>query len=418
MKIAVIGSGISGLSAAWLLHPAHEVTLHEAAGYLGGHTNTVDITLDGITYPVDTGFLVHNDLTYPNLIRLFEHLGVETHASDMSFSVQLPEVDIEWAGTDINTLFGQRRNLLRPSFWLMVKEILRFNAQANQLLARAQTGALSLGHLLDKEGYSRRLREWYLLPMAAAIWSSSPREILDFPAETFLRFCINHRLLQIEGRPQWRSILGGGRRYVEKMAESLNVRLNSPVFRVVRHAQGVTVHSAGETETYDAVIFATHPPETLRMLVDASPLEQQILGSVTYQPNEAILHTDHRFLPQRESLWSAWNYLSTGDHSDSVCVTYLLNKLQRLPFDTPVMVTLNPPAAHKPTGEIAGFHYAHPVLDQPAIAAQRMLPQIQGQQRSWFCGAWCGYGFHEDGLKSALNIIGDFNVEAPWTVTL
>ncbi|MGD8589513.1 MAG: FAD-dependent oxidoreductase [Chromatiales bacterium] len=418
MKIAVVGSGISGLSAAWLLKQRHTVSLYEAADYLGGHTNTVDVSLEGITHPVDTGFLVHNDLTYPNLIRLFEHLGIETHSSEMSFSVSLPHRDLEWAGSNLSTLFAQRRNLLRMQFWRMLQEILLFNAGAHKLLEWSERRGATLGTLLDRQGYSSAFRHWYLLPMAAAIWSSSPLTILEFPASTFLRFCINHRLLQIEGRPEWRSILGGGRRYVEKMAETLDVRLNHPVDSVIRDEDGVTLKSRGEAVRYDAVIFATHPPDSLGMLEDADEGERRILGAVGYQPNLAILHTDRRFLPRREALWSAWNYLSFGDDSRSVCVTYLLNRLQRLPFQTPLMVTLNPPSDLTPQNEIARFVYAHPVLDQAAIEAQQRLNSIQGRRRSWFCGAWCGYGFHEDGLKSALRIIGDFGVEAPWPVTL
>ncbi|NNF97606.1 MAG: NAD(P)-binding protein, partial [Halobacteria archaeon] len=377
-KIAVIGSGISGLSAAWLLHQKHQVTLYEAAGYLGGHTNTVDVTLDGVTYPVDTGFLVHNDLTYPNLIHLLNHLGVETHESEMSFSVKLPEVDIEWAGTNLATVFGQKRNLLRLHFWRMLQEILYFNSRAPQLLEWSERGRLTLGQLLDERGYSQSFRHWYLLPMAAAIWSSSPWEILRFPASTFLRFCINHRLLQIEGRPQWRSIVGGGRTYVNRMAESLDIRLNHPVEGVIREGGAVQLNSRDLVSTYDAVVFATHAPDILNMLKDAGKSERDILGAISYQSNTAILHTDRRFLPHRESLWSAWNYMSLGDDCRAVCVTYLLNQLQKLPFKSPLMVTLNPPPDLKPQGEIARFEYAHPVFDQDAIDAQTQLASIQG----------------------------------------
>ena len=418
MKIAVVGSGISGLSAAWLLQRKHRVCLYEAAGYLGGHTNTVEVSLDGATHPVDTGFLVHNNLTYPNLIRLFETLGVQTYATEMTFSVSQPERGIEWAGSSLATLFAQKRNLLRLYFWRMLQEIANFNSKSHMLLAWSEQQRVTLGGLLDEHGYSTAFRQGYLLPMAAAIWSSSPAEILGFPAATFLRFCINHRLLQIAGRPEWRSIAGGGRAYVSKMARSLDVRLNHPVDKVIRLQDGVEVTSRGETESYDAVILATHAPQSLAMLKDADTREQALLGSVRYQPNLAVLHTDRRFLPQRESLWSAWNYLSRGNQSDSVCVTYLLNRLQQLPFHTPLMVTLNPPPDMAPQGEIARFNYDHPIFDQAAIDAQADLGSIQGRNRTWFCGAWCGYGFHEDGLKSALRIIADFGVEAPWPVTL
>jgi len=418
MKVAVIGGGISGLASAWLLRDSHEVTLYEAADYLGGHTNTVDVKLEGVSHPVDTGFLVHNELTYPNLIQLFKQLEVETYASEMSFSVQLPQQDIEWAGTNLSTVFGQKRNLLRPRFLGMLREIMHFNGHAKELLVYSELNQVTLGELLVQHNYSKRLRDWYLLPMAAAIWSSSPKDILDFPAATFLHFCINHHLLQVENRPQWRTIVGGGRSYVEKMAEVLDVRLSTPIDGVHRQNGKVHISAAGQSESYDRLIFATHAPDTLEMLNDADEQELQLLGSVGYQANLAILHTDRRFLPKREVLWSAWNYLSSGEVDQSVCVTYLLNRLQNLPFSTPVMVTLNPPAGWQVEGEIARFDYAHPVFDQPAINAQQQLKQIQGKNNVWFCGAWCGYGFHEDGLKSALHIIDDFGVSAPWEVTL
>jgi len=418
MKLAVIGSGISGLSSAWLLRERHQVTLYEAADYIGGHTHTIDVCLDGVTHGVDTGFLVYNTLTYPNLINLFKHLGVETHSTEMSFSVKLPDSTLEWAGSSLATVFGQKRNLLRPRFWLMLKDILSFNAKAEDLLARSEQQGLTLGALLVQQGYSKWFSEWYLLPMAAAIWSASPRDILSFPAETFLRFCLNHRLLQVNDRPEWRSVLGGARNYVLRMAEVLDVRLNSRVERVRRGENWVELTSGDEVSRYDAVIFATHAPDTLGMLADADEAERQLLGAVAYQPNLAVLHTDRSFLPERESLWSAWNYLSQENAEQSVCVTYLLNRLQVLPFKTPLMVTLNPPPGKAIEGEIARFSYDHPVFDQAAIDAQSRLPQLQGRNRSWYCGAWCGYGFHEDGLKSALRIIKDFDVEAPWPTVL
>lgn len=394
------------------------MTLYEAADYLGGHTHTVDVSLDGVTHGVDTGFLVYNTLTYPNLISLFKHLDVETNTTEMSFSVKLPDADIEWAGSSLGTVFGQKRNLLRPRFWLMLKEILRFNSKAEELLEWSEQQGLTLGTLLIQQGYSKWFSDWYLLPMAAAIWSASPRDILSFPAATFLRFCLNHRLLQVNDRPEWRSVLGGARNYVKRMAQDLDVRLNTPVNRVVRGDDWVELTSGNEVNRYDAVIFATHAPDTLAMLADADDAEQQLLGAVKYQPNLAVLHTDRSFLPERESLWSAWNYLSQENAGEAVCVTYLLNKLQVLPFKTPVMVTLNPPPSKAIEGEIARFTYDHPVFNQAAINAQHRLPQIQGQNRTWYCGAWCGYGFHEDGLKSALRIIKDLDVEAPWPAVL
>jgi predicted NAD/FAD-binding protein len=418
MKIAIIGSGISGLSAAWLLHRKHQVTLFEAADYLGGHTHTVDVELEGISHPVDTGFLVYNDLTYPNLRQLFAYLGVETYETEMSFSVSLPERNLEWAGANLGTLFAQRRNLLRLYYWRMLQEILRFNQRAEGLLVWSEQRRVTLGYLLDQQGYSEWFRSGYLLPMAAAIWSSSPDEILDFPAATFLRFCINHRLLQIADRPKWRSLIGGGRQYVQRLAAPLDVRTRQPVRAVTRSLKGAVVQTDAGSEPFDGVIFATHAPDTLDMLADATERERALLGAFGYQPNRAILHLDSRFLPRRQALWSAWNYLSVGDGKQSVCVTYLLNKLQRLPFETPVMVTLNPPQGGEPAQQIGHYHYAHPIFDQSAIDAQHRLHRIQGENRTWFCGAWSGYGFHEDGLKSALRIIGDFGVEAPWPAVL
>ena len=418
MNICVIGSGISGLSAGWLLSQKHQVTLCESADYLGGHTNTVDVTLEGVTHPVDTGFLVHSNLTYPNLISMFRHLGVATYTSNMSFSVKLPDKGIEWAGTSLKTVFGQKTNMFRPRFLGMLRDILKFNKDAERLLEISERGRLTLGQLLYREGYPTTFRDWYLLPMAAAIWSSSPLDILEFPASTFLRFCLNHRLLQVKGRPEWRSIVGGGRSYVEKLAAPLDIQLNSPVDSLTRTSGQVIVTSNGSQQAFDAAVLATHAPDSPRILQDADQEEAAILGAVSY--DWVLCNPAYRpAAPSaRESLWSAWNYLSAGDDkSRSVCVTYLLNRLQNLPFETPVMVTLNPPEDMIPEGEIARFHYDHPVFDSRAISAQKGISSIQGKNLTWFCGAW-GYGFHEDGLKSALNIISDFNVEAPWEVVL
>jgi predicted NAD/FAD-binding protein len=417
-RIAVIGSGISGLASAYFLNRQHDVVLFEAGDYLGGHTNTVDVCVDGITHPVDTGFLVFNQATYPNLIALFAELGVTTYATDMSFGVSLNQGDFEWAGSNLNTVFAQRRHLLSPSVIGMLRDILRFNAAAQENLALSLENKDTLGQLLEKGAYGARFRDAYLLPMAAAIWSSSPKAILEFPASTFLRFCLNHALLQVNDRPKWQTVEGGGRVYVGRIAASLpDVRLNTPVLRVTRDADGVTVQTHAGNERFDAVIFASHAPDTLAMLADASAAEQAILSAVRYQANTAILHTDARQLPLRKKVWSAWNYLggASVDGERAVCVSYWLNQLQNLPFKTPLVLTLNPFSSPAPDSVLASFEYQHPIFDAPAIAAQAQLPSIQGQNRTWFAGAWTGYGFHEDGLKSALRVVSDFGLAPEWT---
>lgn len=416
-KIAVIGAGIAGLASAYLLARRHSVTLFEADDYLGGHTHTVTVTVEGQTVPVDTGFLVFNDRTYPNLIALFRELGVASHETDMSFGVTLDDGRFEWAGTNLDTVFAQRRRLLSPRFYLMLRDILRFNRSADANLQAALVSDVTLGQLLDQGGYSKVFREAYLLPMAAAIWSSPTGEILQFPAATFLRFCINHALLQVKDRPKWRSVAEGGRNYVERIAATLkDVRLSTPVEAVVRTPHGIRLQTLHETEHFDAVVFATHAPVTRRLLADADADEAAVLDAVRYQANTAVLHTDTRFLPRNRKVWSAWNYLGGAAVAGQrpVCVSYLINQLQPLPFDTPVIVTLNPftePDRHKVLGR---FDYEHPLLDHPALHAQQQLPAIQGRRQAWFAGAWTGYGFHEDGLKSALRIAADFGVRPEW----
>ncbi|HTJ96056.1 MAG TPA: FAD-dependent oxidoreductase [Rhodocyclaceae bacterium] len=416
-KVAVIGSGIAGLATAWLLRDTHEVTLYEADSRLGGHTHTVDVEVDGAHFPVDTGFLVFNRRTYPNLCALFEQLGIESVASDMSFSARIEALDLEWAGSDLNTVFGQRRNLLRPSFLGMVRDILRFNRETCALQKHSGSNE-TLGEFLERRKFGSPFRDWYLLPMAAAIWSCPTATMLAYPLATFVRFCHNHGLLQILDRPHWLSVKGGGREYVRRLAAELpDVRLATPVLAVQRDANGVTVHTGHEGKCFDEVVFACHSDQTLAILGHSvSPAERAILSAIKYQPNRAVLHTDVALLPQRRRLWSAWNY-AAGPHSAgnaAVDVTYLLNMLQSLPVTTPVMVSLNPyrePAADK---VIAEFDYAHPVFDQAAITAQSMLPSIQGRDHFWFCGAWTQYGFHEDGLRSALAVAEGMGVSVPW----
>ena len=415
-RIAVIGAGISGLSAAWLLGQQYQVTLFEAQPYFGGHSNTVDVTLDGVTAPVDTGFLVHNDLTYPNLIELFRYFKVPVHESDMSFGVSVAEPDLEWAGTNLGTVFAQSKNLIRPRFWSMLKDIVRFNGQAQRYLEEATAHPLTLGELLDKEAYGSPMRDWYLLPMAAAIWSASITDILQFSASSFLAFCLNHRLLQIENRPKWRTVLGGSRVYVKAMLEHMtDTRVATGVQRVQRRETEISVFSTQGEERFDAVVMACHAPQALAML-DAHETERAVLSAFKYQANAAVLHTDAALLPRRKKVWSAWNYLSVPRQGENrpVAVSYLLNLLQPLPFKQPVIVTLNPHQAPLESKTIARFAYEHPVLDHWAVAAQKKLPSIQGLDRVWCCGAWTGYGFHEDGLKSALRVVRDFGLRPPW----
>jgi len=417
MKIAVIGAGIAGLGCAYALTrdagSACRVTLFESESRLGGHTNTVDVSLDGATFPVDTGFLVFNERTYPRLIALFDELRIPVAASEMSFSVSAAMPGgvrrLEWAGTDLGSVFAQRRNLASPRFLAMLADLLRFNRQATLIAeGRVDPAALSLGEFLDRHRYGEAFRRWYLLPMAAAIWSCPMATILTYPVSTFMRFCHNHGLLQISNRPRWFTVRGGARQYVERIAACLaDVRIADPVRQVTRNAKGgVVVATLRVRENFDHVVLACHSDQASRILADADRNERAVLGAVQYQPNRAVLHTDARLMPQSRKVWAAWNYLSDADaHLDArsnVSVTYLLNKLQPLPFSTPVFVSLNPFVEPHAESVLAEFEYAHPIFDQGAIAAQRRLAEVQGRRGVWFAGAWTGYGFHEDGLKSGL----------------
>jgi predicted NAD/FAD-binding protein len=417
-RIAVVGAGISGLASAWLLSQRHDVTLYEAGATLGGHTNTVDVTLEGITHPVDTGFLVFNHHTYPNFTALLDHLGVESAATDMSFAVSLDEPDLEWAGSSLATVFGQKRNLWRAQFWRMLADILRFNRQSVAWLKSHPDDDRSLRDFLRAGGYSDAFAAWYLLPMGAAIWSCPAGQMLDYPLASFVRFCRNHGLLQVFGRPQWRSIIGGGREYVQKLAAGVDrIRLSCPV-RSVHHADfGVLVETADDCRLYDDVVLACHSDQSLALLgKSASADERRLLQAIRYEPNRAVLHTDASLLPRNPALWSAWNYQAASDRPghEPVGVSYLINQLQPLPFETPVIVTLNPAREPAPQSVIAEFDYAHPLFDGPAVAAQRELAARLGQGGVWLCGAWNGYGFHEDGLKSALRVANAMGCHAPW----
>lgn len=412
MRIAVIGSGIAGLSAAYQLAKSkQDVCLFEANDYFGGHTHTVDVDVDGHRFGVDTGFLVFNHHTYPNLVRLFQDLQIDTVNTDMSFSVSMPGPDgkaLEWSGTSLDTVFAQRSNLLRPGFWRMLRDILRFNKQTTDL-AKSQNledWQMPLGQFLDRFNYSHEFRQWYLLPMAACIWSCPTETMMAFPVASFATFCHNHGLLQITDRPQWRTVRGGARQYVEKILQAIpQTCLNTPVRAVRIGAGGLPeVQTDAGSEVFDQVVFACHSDQTLRLLEGATTEESAILSAVRYQPNVAVLHTDASVLPARQKAWSAWNYQSEGGAEPRVCVNYLLNQLQPLPCSTPVIVTLNPVSEIAKDKIIASYDYAHPVFDQAAVAAQQQLNRIQGQRRLWFAGAWTGYGFHEDGLKSGLKV--------------
>jgi uncharacterized protein len=405
LRVAIIGSGISGLGCARLLQrQGCRVTLFEANDYPGGHSHTVDVTVDGITAPVDTGFLVYNDRTYPRLIALFDELDIPTTPSTMSFAVRDDAAGLEWAGSNLPALFAQAANLGRPAFWRMLRDILRFNRETTTMQRSGGVSAITVGEYLDDREFSPAFRDWYLLPMAAAIWSVPLAAVLEFPLPTFVWFCHRHGLLQIFDRPQWRTVVGGARTYVERIVEQLaDVRLATPVQQIRRYANRVEIDTpATSGERFDQVVLACHSDQSLTLLADASRSETDALGSVRYQPNRVLLHTDSRLMPRRRRAWSAWNYLAdSGCGNLPVCVTYWINKLQPLPFDTPVLVTLNPSFEPRLDAVIAEFEYSHPIVKAKAVTAQQQFAPLQGQRRTWFAGAWLGHGFHEDGLASA-----------------
>ena len=417
-RVAVVGSGISGLAAAHALRGQARVTLFEAGAYFGGHTHTVDVTLpasDGpglVTHGVDTGFLVFNERTYPQLIRLFAELGVETARSDMSFSVKVSDArngsGLEWSGSSLSSVFAQRSNLTNPKFLRMLADIVRFNRVTTALARSGRDADMQqpLGDFLRQEKFSEQFRDWYFLPMMGCIWSCPTDQMLQFPVATMIRFCHNHGLIQITDRPQWWTVKGGARHYVEKIiAGIVDKRLNTPVRRVVRDAGGVHVVTDAGTGHFDKVILAAHSNESLAVLDAPSAAERDVLGAIRYQPNRAVLHTDASVLPTRKLAWAAWNYERAqrkGGESAGVCLHYLLNRLQPLPFAQPVVVSVNPVREIARKHTMGEFNYAHPVFDLAAIRAQKSVPLLQGRQHTFFCGAWTGYGFHEDGLKSGL----------------
>lgn len=416
MKVAVVGSGIAGLGAAHALRGKADISLFEAGAYFGGHTHTVDVTLPGpdghaVTHGVDTGFLVFNERTYPEFIALLKELDVTAVPSDMSFSVQVPQSQgraLEWSGTSLNTVFAQRTNLARPGFWRMLRDLLRFNKLVTDLATRGAEASLTqpLADFLQAQKFSAEFRDWYLLPMLGCIWSCPTDQMLQFPVATMVRFCHNHGLAQVSQRPQWWTVAGGARHYVEKITAGISdKRLNTPVRYITRDARGVTVTTPQGTERFDKLVLATHSDQALALLAGhATPHERSVLGAISYQPNRAVLHTDTRVLPRHKAAWAAWNYeaAAAGTHRAParVCLHYLINRLQPVPFQQPVVVSLNPVQPLADDEVLGSFDYAHPVFDRAAIRAQAEVPALQGLQHTYFAGAWMGYGFHEDGLKA------------------
>jgi predicted NAD/FAD-binding protein len=408
-RIAVIGAGISGLGAAWALARHHDVTVFEANPAPGGHSNTVEVDYDGKSIAVDTGFIVFNDWNYPNLTRLFAHLDVPAIKSDMSFAVSVGAGDLEWSGNNLATLFAQKRNLLRPSFHRMWRDILRFNKEAAVDLTAGRMAGLRLGDYLARSRYSDSFMLDYLLPMGAAIWSAPLGEMMDFPAETFANFFRNHGLLSIDDRPQWYTVQGGSREYVKRLLADGDFALNLhlPVHAVQREPDGVNVTTARGSSHFDQVVLACHADQTLRLLGDrATQQERSLLGSFRFQPNRAVLHRDPALMPRRRSVWASWNYLSEPrrDLQRRVGLTYWMNLLQSIDNSRPLFVTMNPVSEPREDLVFAEFAYEHPLFDRPAIDAQARLNEIQGQDRLWFCGAWCKYGFHEDGFTAGLRV--------------
>lgn len=415
VKIAVIGAGISGLSASLILSKCHDVHLFESEGRLGGHAHTTNVDVHGHTVAADTGFLVYNELNYPHLTAMFKYLGVETAASDMSLSISLLEKNLEWCGTSLSTVFGQRRNLFRLSFHRMLLELLRFHREADENLELSKKHGWTLGQLLDNRKYSADFRSHYLLPMSAAIWSTPEKGMLEFPAATFLTFCHNHRLLQVNERPKWRTVKNGSINYVNEITRRLkNVHTATAVYEVERLETGVIVRSSKGEMHFDKVVFATHAPITARLLKSKSDLEGDILKSFRTEPNQAVLHRDRTHMPRQRRIWSAWNVNGStyGDSERKVSLTYYLNTLQPLQTKTDLFLTLNPWRDVATPDFKATYH--HPLFDHLAIGGQKNLRQIQGAGGVYYAGAWTANGFHEDGLLSAIKVAEMLGESVPW----
>lgn len=412
-RIAVIGSGIAGLTSAYLLSRHHEVTVFEANDYLGGHTHTKHIERNGRTFPVNTGFIVYNDWTYPNFIKLMQQLGVETQESDMSFSVHDENSGLEYNGTSINSLFAQRINLVRPSFLKMVRDILRFNKETVAALNRGDDLSMTLGEYIKQHGYSKGFRDYYIIPMGAAIWSASTDVMMNFPLEFFLKFFNNHGMLSVDDRPTWRVLSDGSSAYVSELIKPFEerIRLNTPVKKVIRSNNKVIIQTGKGDEEFDQVVLACHSDQALSMLAEPTAKEHEILGAIPYQDNEVVLHTDERLLPKRKLAWAAWNYHIPQRRSEHAMVTYNMNILQNFK-DAPetFLVTLNRAAEIDESKVIERYNYAHPVFTQDGVAAQARHSEISGHNRTHYCGAYWFNGFHEDGVNSALRVAKLFGI--------
>lgn len=418
-NIAVIGSGIAGLSAAYLLQEKHTVTLYEKEPRLGGHSRTITVTHGDRIIPVDTGFIVFNERNYPNLTALFARLGVRVKNSDMTYAFTTRDGGFEWGAKDLNTIFGQRRNLLRAWFIYLFREVMRFNGEVGRRVADDPT--ITLGALIDDMGLGDKFKRYYLLPMAGAIWSCPPQQMLKFPAKTFVNFFHNHGLLAMDGQPQWLTVDGGAQQYVQRISAALKSRpqTGSGAASVARRDNGVEVTDAsGHTARFDHVVFACHTDESLALLSDATDAERSALAAIKYQRNLAILHKDPRFMPKRKRIWAAWNYHASGEGAEpAVTLTYWMNKLQSIDERHPLFVTLNPATEVAAEDIFDTYVFHHPVFDTAAIAAQTSLTQMQGERNTWFCGAYMRHGFHEDGLMSAMAVAEKLGVTAPWLVS-
>jgi predicted NAD/FAD-binding protein len=421
LKIAIVGTGISGLSAAWLLSQRHDVTVYERADRIGGHSNTVQASLDGQSIGVDTGFIVFNRKTYPNLTALFELLRVPTQKSEMSFAVSMDGGALEYSGSGLAGLFGQPSNLFEPRFWSMLADLVRFYRQAPRDAALCDDLEISLGEYLERGRYGMAFRNDHLLPMASAIWSAAPDEMLSYPAAAFIRFHDNHGLLQLRNRPAWETVVGGSRNYVDRLVASFadRIKLDCGV-REVRRVPGqvIVTDVKGRSERFDHVVMASHANQTLNMLADPSLRERNLLGSFRYSRNLAVLHSDDSFMPKRRSMWSSWNYIgSCGSVSESVHITYWMNRLQNIVSKKPLFVTLNPPRPPRAGTLLHSEVYDHPIFDAKATSAQRQLWLLQGERNTWYCGAYFGAGFHEDGLQAGLAVAEQLGgVRRPWRV--